>query len=723
VGAISSIDTNKVDSMLIWYSLTNDSADFSDKTFTKVLAMQEVTKAVVNNQYPFNIVNTSFYSAKQTIHCAVMLKGKNGRTSPVKKYQFIVGLDRPANPITLQAKALSGTRIRLSWNNVSAANVERIFIWFRKNTPVDTVYDVSALKLDTIVPSAVTDTVVIGDKFNPTTVYYFGAQVFKGGLWSQITTNASATATTPAAGAPLDSSTIKALDFKTAGPVFDTATNTIKIGWTVNRSAIDSLDIGISYSTVSAAADTVVGQIVQSNANADSAVVKLHENLVFNANYYVKLWLRRPGGKWTDPGQNSAGVVRTPSFTWQSVTYFSKENDTVYAFNREIRLLNQPGDRSLTANVVRYVSPPILSINGLIPVSIGVDFQVKDRGYPFYIGLRVDSLPPGSLFSDVRIYRDSAGLLLLAREPIVYDSANRYVSILTNDLDFPFVAMIDTNNASGVPLLIPYEPKATAERRPLLQWHSVNGASTYNLIVADNVNFSNPIFSIPLSDTAFKATADLPFSTIFWKIKSNLSSKWSKVDQFVVQPDSIPFLIRYNGTTVSTRKPVFTWHPVTNALDYTIKIADNRNFTNAISVRVIDTLFLPLADLSQGLWYWTVSCSRSYALFTPFDSVNIDTAANSVIKSAAIVKPFFKIVQSRSGISFLFGGYNRGEMAVEIYSLKGQLVNSFSCSVSKTNALIWNYNDRSGRRVTNGMYIFRIVTPDKVIKTKVLVSR
>jgi hypothetical protein len=426
--------------MFIWYSMANDSANFGDKSFTTGLLMKDVLNKTSNNQFPFSIVNASFYSAKQTIYFAVMLKGKNDRTSAVKPHQFAVGLDRPVNPLTLRAQALSANVIRVSWDKVDTAGADRIVIWYRTLQPVDTVFDVSKLMLNSLEPSSVTDTVVVSDKFNQLTQYYFGAQVYKNGLWSQITTKASATATTPAAGSKLDSNTVHLVK----PTVWDTSKNTITVRWSVNRVVADSLDIGISYSTVSMPiSDTSVSQMITVSTSADSAVVKLREDIVFNGTYYVALWLRRPGGKWTDPTQGSSDAVHSPSFTWQSVVYFTKENDEVYAFNREVRLVNQPGDVSRTVNTVRYsVAPPAAAV-GFTQVSTEIEFAVKDRGNKFFIGFKADSVPVGYTLNDVRIYRDSAGLLLISREPIDYDATNGYVSILTNDLDLPLVALVD----------------------------------------------------------------------------------------------------------------------------------------------------------------------------------------------------------------------------------------------------------------------------------------
>ena len=152
----------------------------------------------------------------------------------------------------------------------------------------------------------------------------------------------------------------------------------------------------------------------------------------------------------------------------------------------------------------------------------------------------------------------------------VYDSANTFYTklVLLNGaqrIDSMTVSIIISNPAL-VPVIIPYQPNVTQERRPVLCWHPVSGATTYTFVIDDNADFSSPISSFPLSDTSFKLLADLPFGAIYWKVKSNLVDIWSAVDKFTVLPDSIPDLIRYNGDSVSTKRPVFAWHPVTHAL-------------------------------------------------------------------------------------------------------------------------------------------------------------
>ena len=274
-----------------------------------------------------------------------------------------------------------------------------------------------------------------------------------------------------------------------------------------------------------------------------------------------------------------------------------------------------------------------------------------------------------------------------------------------------------------IPVLIPYVPKITQVKRPLLQWHGVIGASGYTIAADDNQDFSSPIFSLNVSDTFFQVLSDLPYSDICWKVKSNLVNTWSAIDQFTILPDSIPDLVRFNGSTVSTSRPAFVWHPVAKVSDYKIEIADNTNFTNATSLTVADTTFKPLADLSAGIWYWRVSCSRNYTLFEPADSLRIGSTDLSGTKLIDAMKHFVNVIRSKRGFSIFMGGYERGEVRVELYSVKGELTTIFSNASSGQTMVSWNGQDRFGKNCVNGIYILRVRVPGKVVTERIVVQR
>jgi hypothetical protein len=136
-----------------------------------------------------------------------------------------------------------------------------------------------------------------------------------------------------------------------------------------------------------------------------------------------------------------------PMFTWQSVSYFSHVKDTVFAFNNNLRFTNTPDNQSKTDNVVYYVKPLSAELAGFVPVSVGFEFKGKDGGVPFFVGLKImtDSIPAGYTVNDVRMYRKNADSLWeLDMDPLSVDTARGYVQVLTNTLDYKFMAMVDT---------------------------------------------------------------------------------------------------------------------------------------------------------------------------------------------------------------------------------------------------------------------------------------
>ena len=158
------------------------------------------------------------------------------------------------------------------------------------------------------------------------------------------------------------------------------------------------------------------------------------------------------------------------------MVYFSKENDTVFAFNNNVRLLNSPGDKSLTHNTVVYYAPAPVVMNGLFPASIGFTIKNTVGGYPFYVGLKVDTIPAGYTFGDVRIYHlTAAGLWVLDNNPFFADSVSRYVSVLTNQLDLPFMAMVD--------IMKPVVTGPTNVREPVVPDLSISDT----IIIHDNI--------------------------------------------------------------------------------------------------------------------------------------------------------------------------------------------------------------------------------------------
>jgi len=265
-----------------------------------------------------------------------------------------------------------------------------------------------------------------------------------------------------------------------------------------------------------------------------------------------------------------------------------------------------------------------------------------------------------------------------------------------------------------IPRIIPYPEKYTLVRRPVLSWRPVSGAGAYTIEINGSSNFSSALFSLPVSDTFFQPGANLPISTIYWHVRSDLVAAWSDTDHFQIVADSIPFLIRYNGAQVTDKRPVFAWHPVSGAAEYRIQIADNRLFTGSSVIPVSDTLFAPLADLALGAWYWKVSCDKNYALYSPYDSVAIASpmAIRNPLPRGG--RPMFNVSISGQGcrVSVFLPGSGG---ALTLFDVKGNIVAGGNIAMGKPFVRTI--------AVPRGVYFARLTMPGNKQVFKTIIAR
>lgn len=279
----------------------------------------------------------------------------------------------------------------------------------------------------------------------------------------------------------------------------------------------------------------------------------------------------------------------------------------------------------------------------------------------------------------------------------------------------------------NTPILIPYEPDPTQERRPTLMWYSVAGASAYQILIDDDEDFSSILISTPLVDTSFTPLTDLPVATIYWKVKSDLSEIYSEPDEFTILSDTIPILYAFSGATINERRPVFRWKPITSATYYTIMIDDARSFNSpVISTPVADTTYTPLIDLPVDTYFWRVSSSLDPDVFSIVDSVTIDSSTGVVTPHvqganvlAVSVTP--NPVVQRTTIHYILPAAARFTMA--IFDMEGTLIRTLSGENSAgSHSVVWDCLDNNGERVGAGIYLLKL-TAGKVLSKKVIVMQ
>ncbi len=156
------------------------------------------------------------------------------------------------------------------------------------------------------------------------------------------------------------------------------------------------------------------------------------------------------------------------------------------------------------------------------------------------------------------------------------------------------------------PELIQYN-SPTYERRPLLKWKKPPEAgSNYTIQIDTTSSFGAPIITVPVVDTFYTPSIDLPIGTIYWRVKSDVSS-WSQTGSFVILDNRVPALIPYTPDITNNTTPTLKWRSVANAASYTIQVDNNSDFSSPIlTLPVADTSLTPSAPLPLGDIYWHV---------------------------------------------------------------------------------------------------------------------
>ena len=441
------IDITKIQSISIWYGAANAGYFTNDQinNFTNTIPAASVLSAAKNGRFTIN--DTSYILGGQpakTVYCAVRLNGLNSLSSQPSFNSFGVGSNPVLNPLKLNATRspidTSGSII-LNWSPFGQYSVR---IWYGVNqtliigNPTDPSLSVTSASLPT-------DSSVTVTNLRYGTTYYFGAQALISGTWTPVTTQSTASASTSGIG---DTTTLKNTA-KIIEDTLDSTTNVITVRWTVDTTGLSGkkLQIGIVYSLKGWPLDStqvpLTSNIKSVKGTSGNDTLKLGESLVFDTTYYIGLWLRTTNGAWFPATDTTAmATLKTKSFSWQVINY--GDSVSVYAFNRKIALLDSVPN--ITTNTLDYNQPPANALQGFIQVSIGFNFSGNILGPAFWVGLHLDTIPPGYSTSQIRIYRYdvNSNTMMLDMNPQNLNVQNGYISVRTNHLSLPFIALIDT---------------------------------------------------------------------------------------------------------------------------------------------------------------------------------------------------------------------------------------------------------------------------------------
>ena len=219
-------------------------------------------------------------------------------------------------------------------------------------------------------------------------------------------------------------------------------------------------------------------------------------------------------------------------------------------------------------------------------------------------------------------YPDETTSYYWAVMPAKDSSGGQVTTQPTEDNPRPF------QKRSTPPSLLAPGDGAVITTQPSFRWSSAEGARSYQLQVAQEPNFGEPIDNVTTASTAYTSKATYPADTmLYWRVRATdedgVGLTWSRTGTIhrrlpVPQPAA--------GTpTDGETIPVLSWTPVQGAVSYQMRVDQSDGTTRDFTMR--SSAFTPVIFYGTGVWRWQVranfksgaaSVSGGYFESTPF---------------------------------------------------------------------------------------------------------
>ena len=251
-----------------------------------------------------------------------------------------------------------------------------------------------------------------------------------------------------------------------------------------------------------------------------------------------------------------------------------------------------------------------------------------------YISARADSLTVNAgQSSTIRFKYDASSLMTSGIFIDTFQITHNAKTVAS-----PITVVCTLVVRSNIPVLVPYVPDPTTNRKPALAWHPVATASAYIIEIAQTPAFTSLQVIQQTQDTFFLPLVNLPLGDIYWRVRSDLNAKPSLADHFFIQNDSIPVLIPIQpDTIISQAGTLFTWHKSAGATSYKIQIFKTDSAVSQPTVITFtnDTFYRQAVPLLSGRYVWMVSADFDYNRLSYPDTfwVKTQTGTASIAKS------------------------------------------------------------------------------------------
>jgi hypothetical protein len=155
---------------------------------------------------------------------------------------------------------------------------------------------------------------------------------------------------------------------------------------------------------------------------------------------------------------------------------------------------------------------------------------------------------------------------------------------------------------------------------PTLNWSTVAGAATYNILVSTSTSFTTTVSSqIGVAGLSASVSGLANGTSYYWEVSATNAggtSAWSSVWSFttiIATPIAPTLALPSNNATNQSTSPTLSWGTATGAATYNILVSSVLNFGSTVASQIgVAGLSATVSGLANGTsYYWEVSATNA----------------------------------------------------------------------------------------------------------------